>query len=61
MTMQTKQIDIEAGFALLKLPFSNEPQRPNLKGSAELFKRASVLTDSNVCYAANSYETNAKR
>lgn len=59
--MQTKRIDIEAGFALLKLPFPNEPQRRSFNSSAELFKRASVLTDSNVCYAANSYETNVKR
>lgn len=59
--MQAKRNEFEAGFALLKIPTSNEPKGRHHAGSAEMFKRASVLADSNVGYAANSFETNAKR
>lgn len=59
--MQAKRNEFEAGFELLKIPFTNEPKRHDQTGSAEMFKRASVLTDSNVGYAANSFQTNLKR
>lgn len=61
LNMQANRIDFEAGFSLLKIPFSNRPLEQPLKGSADTFKRASVLTDANVSYAMNSHETNAKR
>jgi len=59
--MQANRIDFEAGFALLKIPYSQKPQERTSSGSADTFKRASVLTDSNVSYAVNSFETNGKR
>lgn len=59
--MHADRIDFEAGFALLNIPYSQKPQERTLSGSADTFKRASVLTDSNVSYAVNSFETNDKR
>ncbi|MCE1082551.1 hypothetical protein ACOQNS_05655 [Pseudomonas asiatica] len=59
--MQNARNHFEAGFALLQIPFNPEPQAPFPQGCAESFKRASVLTDSNVTYSANTVARNEKR
>lgn len=50
--MTTNRTDFEAGFALLKIPFASEQHAAPNPGSADMFKRASVLTESNTKYAA---------
>lgn len=59
--MQTNRIDFESGFALLKIPYGQRPAEPTPIGSSAMFKRVSVLTESNVSYAVKSFETNVKR
>lgn len=59
--MQNARTNFEAGFALLKIPFSQTPYQQVQPGTADMFKKASVLQDSNVGYAMNAHETNVKR
>lgn len=59
--MQNARTNFEAGFALLKIPYSQTPCQQVPPGTAEMFKKASVLQDSNVAYAVNAFETVAKR
>lgn len=59
--MQNALNRFEAGFALLQIPFNQDPQAPFPRESAEAFKRASVLTDSNVSYAASTVVRSEKR
>ncbi|ARA80210.1 hypothetical protein ACDH60_25215 [Pseudomonas ficuserectae] len=55
-TTQTNRTNFEAGFALLKIPFASETHAAPNPGSADMFKRASVLTESNTKYAAKCEE-----
>jgi len=61
--MQSNRTDFDAGFALLGLPV-DQPHKPvSPSGCSEQFKRVSVLTESNVTYAANcvALRINTKR